>query len=376
MKSRENENTFLKISKSGIINEEHLNQIKSKEFVIFFIIIFVLAISFYQIYLSKKNNNQINKILTRLQKDEIDNNIHLIEPYIKAQNEFCDNPNKYINTKYENQIYLSDVKFNDFNFKMYIFKSNNFILNEFKKYGAFEINISNSMIQTLSYYKSKYNIINNEDIFVIDIGGNIGWYPSILGRYGYTILSFEAFEKNYYVERKNFCNINKYSNVIIVNKGLGNKEKRCNYFIHKNNEGNGMVICDDKKTLKNSKLKRKFMKESEVEITTLKYFMPYLSNKKIVLMKIDVEGHELHVLEGGEELITKYHVPFIVLEFSPLYLKEAGTEPKSLIQFLVNNGYKISIKGFLSNEFISIEELIRITTFQINCYFIHDSVIK
>ena len=46
------------------------------------------------------------------------------------------------------------------------------------------------------------NIINNKDIFMLDIGGNIGWYPSILGRYGYSILSFEAFEKNNYVAKK------------------------------------------------------------------------------------------------------------------------------------------------------------------------------
>ena len=37
---------------------------------------------------------------------------------------------------------------------------------------------------------------------MLDIVGNIGWYPSILGRYGYSILSFEAFEKNNYVAKK------------------------------------------------------------------------------------------------------------------------------------------------------------------------------
>ena len=37
---------------------------------------------------------------------------------------------------------------------------------------------------------------------MLDIGGNIGWYPSILGRYGYSILSFEAFEKNIMLLKK------------------------------------------------------------------------------------------------------------------------------------------------------------------------------
>ena len=37
---------------------------------------------------------------------------------------------------------------------------------------------------------------------MLDIGGNIGWYPSLLGRYGYTILTFEAYPNNYYRNMK------------------------------------------------------------------------------------------------------------------------------------------------------------------------------
>ena len=103
--------------------------------------------------------------------------------------------------------------------------------------------------------------------------------------------------------------------------------------------------------------------------------MPYFSNKNIALMKIDIEGNELEALIGGKELITKYHVPFIVLEFTPKFLNEAGSDPKQLLKFLVDNGYKISVKGFLSKKFINIDELLRRTRYRINCYFIHDSMI-
>ena len=257
---------------------------------------------------------------------------------------------------------------------MYIFKSRNFILDELKLYGAFEITVSNSMFEALKEYGFKKNISNNKDIYMLDIGGNIGWYPSFLGRYGYSILSFEAFEKNSYVAKKNFCLLNKNSNVVIVSKGLGEKENNCQYYIHKNNTGNGMVICDNKDILKNKIIKNKFIKESEVKITTLKTFIPFLSDKNIALIKLDVEGHELQVLEGGAELITKYHIPFIVLEFSPYYLKEVGSEPKKLLYFLVENGYKISLTGFLSKNYITIEELLNKVGFQINCFFIHNSM--
>ena len=259
---------------------------------------------------------------------------------------------------------------------MYMFKPFNYVLNALEKSGAYEKKLSNNIIDALKFYSSKKNIINNENILILDIGGNVGWYPSLLGRYGYTILSFEAFEKNYYVSRKNVCYLNHNSNVIIITKGLGDKNKKCSYYKQKNNEGNGMVVCDNKDILYNQKLRKQFIKESEVEITTLNTFYPYFYNKNIALMKIDVEGNEFKVLEGGKELITKYHIPFIVLEFTPIYLKENGSDPKKLLQFFEDNGYKISIKDFLSNNYITINELLLKTDFQVDCYFIHNSIIR
>ena len=196
-----------------------------------------------------------------------------------------------------------------------------------------------------------------------------------MGRYGYSIISFEAFKKNYYVEKKNLCLLSNDSNVIIITKGLGTEDKTCNYFTQKKNIGNGMVICENKEILNNTWLGNQFKKESQVEITTLNKFIPYLSNKNIALMKLDIEGHELHAIEGGKELITKYHIPYVVLEFSPPYLREVGSDPKKLAQFFVDNGYKISINGFLSKHYITIDELITKANYQINCYFIHQSML-
>ena len=249
----------------------------------------------------------------------------------------------------------------------------NFLIGELNAFGTFEFPVGNNMIDALKYYSIKYNILDNKDIFMIDIGGNVGWYPSLLGRFGYSIISFEAFEKNYYVEKKNMCLLNGYSNIIIVTKGLGAEEKICNYFIHKNNAGNGMVVCDKNDIINNTI--PGFIKESEVEITTLNSFIPYLSNKNIALMKLDVEGNELKVLNGGRELITKYHIPFVVLEFTPGTLKKLGSEPKELIKLFVDNGYKISIKGFLSNNYLSVDEFFVKAGKQINCYFTHNSIL-
>ena len=135
-----------------------------------------------------------------------------------------------------------------------------------------------------------------------------------------------------------------------------------------------MIICNDKNNLTDKNLNNLFIKEGDVEMTTLNSFIPFLFNKKVALMKLDVEGHELQVLEGGAELITIYHVPFVVLEFSPVFLREVGSNPEKLVQLFVKNGYKISLNGFLSKNYITANELLNKAGFQKNCYFIHDSI--
>ena len=345
-----------------------LNKTKKKysKNISFYIFIFIgFFIVCYLLYLLKKKlspKNIFNDI-----------NIGLLKPYIEDQINFCKYYEQYKNQKYEEQIVLYNVTFGDLKYKMYIYNISNFILGEFMSRGTFEKELGDNMIEALKFYANKNNIKNNKDIIMLDIGGNIGWYPSLLGRYGYTILSFEAFEKNNYIAKKNYCLLNKDSNVIIITKGLGTEEKTCFYFNQRGNGGNGMVLCDEKSKYNNV---GGFIKENKVEMTTLNTFMPYLSNKNIALMKLDVEGYELKVLEGGKELITKYHVPFIVLEFTPAFGRYVGYNSRDLAQFFVDNGYKISLKGFLSKEYITVNELLARAGFQVNSYFIHESILN
>ena len=218
-----NEKTFLNArnyKKGKRIKKEQKR--KTKLFYKYFLyMIAFLTISFAIIFfiylLQPKKSVSINNIKKQYIKNKKYFN-NIIEPYIKTQKDFCENNNKYINEKYENEIFLSDVKINELNYQMYIFNSTNFILNEFKQYGAYEIPLSNNIKEALKFYASKYNITNNKDIFMLDIGSNVGWYPSLLGRYNYTILCFEAFKRNYYVAKKNYCYLNKDSNVIIITK--------------------------------------------------------------------------------------------------------------------------------------------------------------
>ena len=131
-----------------------------------------------------------------------------------------------------------------------------------------------------------------------------------------SVISFEPRELNYYISRKNYCYLNRNSNVVIVTKGLNKEEQICDYYKDIQGTTNGMTLCNNK----NEKISKRFKKISTVYMTKLSNFIPFLSDKNIALIKMDVEGSEGIIIESGIELITKYHVPFIFIEFTPSFL--------------------------------------------------------
>ena len=251
----------------------------------------------FQSKVLKKNFNKI-PISDEIETDS--NNILL--PYIKQQNDFCNNNTQKYNKLIEEQIILQEVNLSGIIYEMYVYRQLNFMTGHFKKYKSYEKVETINILEALQYYGKKKNITNNKNIFMLDIGGNIGWYPSFLGRFGYSILSFEPLETNYYVLNKNYCLMNNNSNVVIITKGIDNEEKTCDYYVHVNNPGNGMVLCDKKK-INNNYLNNQFKKLKEVSLTKLSNFIPYLSDKNLALIKVDIEGAEGKAFESGIELL-------------------------------------------------------------------------
>lgn len=72
------------------------------------------------------------------------------------------------------------------------------------------------------------------------VDGNLDVYPSFLGKYGYSILTFESPPRNSYIIYKNYLHLNKNSNIIIINKNLNGEEKT----------GKGMALCYKKEKIR------------------------------------------------------------------------------------------------------------------------------
>ena len=382
----------LKINKNLNLNFAKIRnelQIIKHEQIIINILLFTLFIifSFLIIYL-KNNKTDINIIIkkefsnalinnsnsnSKLRNDifkYVDLNQKILESYINKQNDFCTNPDKYYNKEIEEEIKLHRVKFNDIEFSMFMYKGQDIVSKTLTVYTKFEPKETDNILYALKYYGEKKNIKNNKDIFMLDIGGNIGWYPAYLGRFGYSILTFEPFEKNYYILRKNICHLYNNSNIVIINKGLSNEEKNCDFYTDIDNIGNGMVMCDNE--IHNKEIKKEFRKTGEISLTKLSNFIPYLYDKNLALIKIDIEGMEGKAIKGGIEFINKYHIPYILLEFTPRALIEHGTDPKKFLQIFVDNGYKIKTDGFFSENNISNENLVSEVKELLNIYIVYD----
>ena len=390
MEEEKNKLFYSKISRKTKFSYKYKNRIQSNNttkifiFVLFLVLILIIiGIFFYilhsinskkvfkvneldsNLYLNNISNNYSNISLVY---DEFDENIN--KQYILIQNNFCNKEEENKIQKYENLIKIAKVDFNSTNFSMYVYKTSDTVSRSIMYSHNWEANNTKKILKALEYYSEKKKL-NKKDIYLIDIGANVGWYTYFLGKIGYNIMSFEASKINNYILYKNYC-LNRDINVTIINKGLDVEDKKCKLKIVSYNIGDGIILCDNR-----DKLILDFNGEifDDIELTKLGKYIKFLSEKNLAFIKLDVEGAEGTVFEGGKEIIDKYHVPFIMMEFEVRLLESHGTKVLNFLEFFENNGYKFSLIDFFSKEYISSSELIQIKRNK-NLFVVYEKILE
>jgi FkbM family methyltransferase len=89
----------------------------------------------------------------------------------------------------------------------------------------------------------------------------------------------------------------------------------------------------------------------EVNVTTFDLWMKDSGIAQVAVVKIDVEDHELEVLKGMEDSLSKHHIGSIVFERH----KDCDTTD-AVVQLLQRHGYKIFriYKGLLKTEVVEL----------------------
>jgi len=129
----------------------------------------------------------------------------------------------------------------------------------------------------------------------LDIGANIGNHTVYFSKLFNKVLSFEPNPHPFKLLKVNTEN---YENIFISNFGLSNSRHSATFFTSKSNIGG-------------SGLHGESVDEIQVQLETLDELN--LNKENISFIKIDVEGHELQVLDGGSNFF-KEHSPIVAFE--------------------------------------------------------------
>ena len=160
---------------------------------------------------------------------------------------------------------------------------------------------------------------------VVDVGAHCGIYTlkaaKKVGMKG-LVIAVEPENENYEFLNRNI-RINRYSNVIPLKLALSSFEGRSKLYL---------------RSFGRHSLSTKSTKMVDVSVTTLAQLLNRLGTNRIDLMKIDVEGAELEVLKGSEELLTSKKISRIVIA-----AYHTRTQSEELKEYLAGFHYKVNL---------------------------------
>ena len=168
---------------------------------------------------------------------------------------------------------------------------------------------------------------------VIDIGAHIGYYTLLAARLTGEkgkVFAFEPDPYNYTLLVKNI-EVNGYSNVIPVRKAVFNKSGKMKLFLDKSSLGNHSL---SEANIPNSDT------SITIEVTSLDEFFKN-KHHKIDVIKMDVQGSEMGVLQGMTNIINKNDNLKIITEFWPMGLRRFGSSPKEFLNKLIGYGFTL-----------------------------------
>lgn len=193
--------------------------------------------------------------------------------------------------------------------------SNDLIGRSFALTGTYE-EAGIAAVKWLCYHEL---INDSKNSTFVDIGANIGTYSLALSRKFKTILAFEPHPVVNKVLELN-KSINNFINIDIQPYGLSNIEAKIELFEPFGNIG-GSSLEHHGSGL-----------SYEVQVKVATTAINQLKQSKVSFIKIDVEGHELLVMQGLKELLLEDQ-PVVAFEANDLSRNEA------LLSFMKNIGY-------------------------------------
>ncbi len=163
----------------------------------------------------------------------------------------------------------------------------------------------------------------NDEFVVFDVGANVGhWTNALLDivekQGGLTRVAVHCFEPSSFTFSELQATLAKHpmaQRVHVVNLGMNSTQGTVNLYINKNGAGT------------NSFYKRRtegldiiFDKTEVVQTTTLDIYCCEKGISHIDFLKIDVEGHELAVVQGATDMLKQQAIDYIQFEYGGTWI--------------------------------------------------------
>jgi len=170
---------------------------------------------------------------------------------------------------------------------------------------------------------------------VVDVGANMGWHAVHASRHPAveTVVAFEPDAFNAWLLERNLS-INKVSNVVVCAHALGARPGLAKLHRYKpSNLGRHSLIADYGRDAKLVPVR-----DLDGTLDDLN-----LADRRILLLKIDVEGYEPAVIDGASRALIRADV--VVIECSPALSGAGGLSIDRMIDRLHHYGFKSSALG-------------------------------
>jgi FkbM family methyltransferase len=174
---------------------------------------------------------------------------------------------------------------------------------------------------------------------VLDIGAHIGivsmYLAVMVGDRG-RVYAFEP-EPGNFVQLKETVSANGFDNILCYKIALHSRSGQSTFYINSDNDG-GHALWDVGLHPVN-----RGSRDNPVSVTvenqTLDRIMKQLRIPPPRLLKIDTEGLEFHILNGGQNAILIQRVPYIIAEMNIFGMNVMGVDEMQLRNFMAEYGY-------------------------------------
>jgi len=170
---------------------------------------------------------------------------------------------------------------------------------------------------------------------ILDVGTNVGEtllnFGKLVGSEGH-VYGFEPDERNFNHVQRNIA-LNSFANVEVFNLGVSDQKATVKlYRVDPNNLGMNRILSESEA--------EQFQDFTTIETDTIDHVIEENDIAKIDLVKIDIEGYEMHALRGARRTLEAFR-PTLFIEVGYSRLLKNGTSPTEMMSFLESFGYKV-----------------------------------